>query len=256
MKFVIVIAFIFIGSALAIYQGDDALLGEFPYTVSLTHFDEHICGGFVYSNYFVLTAASCLIGRSEWDVAVVVAQYSLILQDPEENRIQARTFYINPEYNETYRTNDLALIKLNQPITYGLYVNFSYYDEVNDTYTSAEVMGWGAIMDGGPPSTKLRKAIVSLPADCQSYGIEEFVLNTMICAGIHDLGQDRSSPCEFDQGSPLVQGDYVVGIASKNRGCGGNFAPTIYTRLAAFYPWISNVAGKQPIPSLMDMGDY
>jgi hypothetical protein len=26
---------------------------------------------------------------------------------------------------------------------------------------------------------------VSLPADCQSYGIEEFVLNTMICAGIH-----------------------------------------------------------------------
>lgn len=84
--------------------------------------------------------------RSEWDVAVVVAQYSLILQDPEENRIQARTFYINPEYNETYRTNDLALIKLNQPITYGLYVNFSYYDEVNDTYTSAEVMGWGAIM--------------------------------------------------------------------------------------------------------------
>lgn len=77
---------------------------------------------------------------------MVVAQYSLIQQDPEENRIQARTFYINPEYNETYHTNDLALIKLNQPITYGLYVNFSYYDEVNDTYTSAEVMGWGAIM--------------------------------------------------------------------------------------------------------------
>ena len=46
----------------AISRGDDALLGEFPYMVSVTHNDEHICGGFVYSNYFILTAASCLVG--------------------------------------------------------------------------------------------------------------------------------------------------------------------------------------------------
>lgn len=47
---------------IAISQGDDAGEGEFPYIVSVTYNDEHICGGFIYSNYFVLTAASCLIG--------------------------------------------------------------------------------------------------------------------------------------------------------------------------------------------------
>lgn len=46
----------------AISQGDEAGEGEFPYIVSVTYNDEHICGGFLYSNYFVLTAASCLIG--------------------------------------------------------------------------------------------------------------------------------------------------------------------------------------------------
>nr|CAH0112824.1 unnamed protein product [Daphnia galeata] len=247
----VVIVIAFIGSALAISQGDDAQVGEFPYIVSVTHNDEHICGGFVYSNYFVLTAASCLIGKSPWDTTVVVAQLSLIQQDPDEIRIQALNFYINPEYNETFRTNDLALIKMNQPIPYGRYVNFSYYDEVNDTDTSAVVMGWGATQDGGPPSSKLRKAIVSLPADCQSYGIDEFVYNTMICAGISE--QDTSSPCNFDQGSPLVQDNFVVGIVSKNRGCNGNFPPTIYTRLSAFHVWIASVAGKQPIPQWISM---
>ncbi len=82
--------------------------------------------------------------KSPWDTTVVVAQLSLIQQDPDEIRIQALNFYINPEYNETFHTNDLALIKMNQPIPYGRYVNFSYYDEVNDTDTSAVVMGWGA----------------------------------------------------------------------------------------------------------------
>ena len=78
-------------------------------------------------------------------MAVVVAQSSLIQQDPDESRIQALAFHIYPGYDETYETNDVALIKMNQPIPYGSYVNFSYYDDANETDTSAIVMGWGAI---------------------------------------------------------------------------------------------------------------
>lgn len=60
--------------------------------------------------------------------------------------------------------------------------------------------------------------------------------------------QDFASPCDYDEGSPLVQDGMVVGIMSKNRGCGDAFPPTIYTRLVAFFSWITSIAGQQPIP--------
>ncbi len=34
--------------------------GEFPYIVSLQLNDKHICGGLIYNDLFVLTAASCV----------------------------------------------------------------------------------------------------------------------------------------------------------------------------------------------------
>ena len=34
--------------------------GEFPYVVSLQLNDRHICGGFIYNDHWVITAASCV----------------------------------------------------------------------------------------------------------------------------------------------------------------------------------------------------
>lgn len=60
-----------------------------------------------------------------------------------------------------------------------------------------------------------------------------------------------SSPCAYDEGSPLVQKisneDVVVGIMSKNRGCETNGPPSIFTRLSAYYAWFQANAGLQPI---------
>ena len=61
------------------------------------------------------------------------------------------------------------------------------------------------------------------------------------------------SPCAYDEGSPLVQKilneDIVVGILSKNLGCGTNDPPSIFTRLSVFYSWFQNNAGLQPTVS-------
>ena len=35
---------------------------EFPYLVSLSENDQHICGGFIYNDRWIVTAASCLHG--------------------------------------------------------------------------------------------------------------------------------------------------------------------------------------------------
>lgn len=62
-----------------------------------------------------------------------------------------------------------------------------------------------------------------------------------------------SSPCQYDEGSPLIQTinsiDYAVGIMSKNKGCGADAVSTIYTRLTAYYAWFNEIAGLQPTPA-------
>lgn len=44
-----------------IYNGITAVEKEFPYVVSVG--EAHLCGGFIYSSNFVVTAASCVYGQ-------------------------------------------------------------------------------------------------------------------------------------------------------------------------------------------------
>lgn len=42
--------------------GTKAREGEFPFVVSITKDGEHLCGGFIYNQRFIVTAASCVLG--------------------------------------------------------------------------------------------------------------------------------------------------------------------------------------------------
>ena len=47
---------------------------------------------------------------------------------------------------------------------------------------------------------------------------------------------EQGSPCQYDEGSPLVQSNVVIGIMSNRLGC--TFpSSTIFTRVSAYYPW-------------------
>lgn len=45
-----------------IIGGDLAATGQFPYVVSIIENDRHFCGGFIYSNRWIVTTASCVAG--------------------------------------------------------------------------------------------------------------------------------------------------------------------------------------------------
>ena len=58
------------------------------------------------------------------------------------------------------------------------------------------------------------------------------------------LGTPAGSPCQFDEGSPLVQvtpdGKKVVGILSRVRVCDTE-TPAVYTRIVSYYSWVSAI---------------
>ncbi|XP_046639651.1 trypsin-1-like [Daphnia pulicaria] len=229
-----------------------ALSAAVPHLVSITIDGQHICGGFIYSNSWVVTAASCVIGYLPSQVKVVVAQVSLITQDVDEQAISVFKIIVNEGYVPDTKLHDIAMLQMATTITFGPRVNLIRYDEAEEVGgTTVKLAGWGATTVGGTPSTKLREITVTLPATCTGiYTAEEFNSNYMLCGG--GSPADVGSPCQYDEGSPLVQTigttSYAIGIMSKNNGCGSGFAPTIYTRLTAYYAWLNKNGGLQPAP--------
>ncbi len=59
-----------------------------------------------------------------------------------------------------------------------------------------------------------------------------------------NLEEDEASPCAYDEGSPLLQDDIVIGIMARQVKCGASpYFSSIYTRLSAYYRWLQQNAG-------------
>ncbi|XP_057365122.1 trypsin alpha-like [Daphnia carinata] len=244
-----------------INEGTLAEPGNYPYVVSITENDRHICGGFIYSARWIVTAASCVEGKTPSTLRVVAGQVSAINLDPNEQTVSVYTVTIFPQYDSDLKLNDIALLKLTADINMdGENVDFVGYNEaVNGV--DAEIMGWGATFEGGFESVNLRYATAFINVKgagdlCGTFDTTAFNFATMICAStVADPPPARAvgSPCKYDEGSPLVQKlgtdsvATVVGILSKSDDCSLDTAVSVYTRVSIFYSWLINTAGQQPV---------
>ncbi|XP_046639652.1 trypsin-1-like [Daphnia pulicaria] len=229
-----------------IVNGHEATRGEFPWLVSISENGQHICGGFIYSDRNIVTTASCLFGKANEALKVKVGAFVLETPEANEQNIEVLSVSIYPSFDHVYQMDDLALINIKRPIVFSDTVKPIRYEELVESLHTATIAGWGVTSEGGVWEQRLHKTnVFNLTADCRFYGQNEYSFNYMICAG-----DGTTSPCDYDQGSPLVQssdtGNIVVGIMSKNRGCVAPYPPTIYTRLSSYYPWLKQTAGQQP----------
>ncbi|WP_329168030.1 serine protease [Streptomyces sp. NBC_01267] len=242
-----------IAPAQAIVGGADVRRGEFPHMAGLVDkgSGQVFCGGSLISDQYVLTSASCLRGRTPATTAVLLGDVDTATgtDTPYARLYPSGRWTVNPAFDAATDRNDIALIQLgskaelNQGVSPVLLDTSGPSDHVGQT---AEAVGWGTRIFGGPQPTKVQKAalrVISVQQCRNTYG-DKLDASSQMCTFAA-----RAGTCQYDTGGPLVihlNGRlHLVGLISYGQGCAGGY-PDVYTRVAAYRHWIEQIVGSLP----------
>ncbi|EFX72217.1 hypothetical protein DAPPUDRAFT_231459 [Daphnia pulex] len=229
-----------------IVGGTAAAAGEIPYQAALI-LGNSLCGGTLIAPSIILTAAHCLSGKTQTSVSTFTVRVNTLALNGATTGSVSRgvtKFVIHPSYVSTTNDNDIALMKLDSPITN---VKLATLPAVAtscspaSTYAgqSALISGWGTTSSGGSISQTLLKATVNVLDNTACKLQYSTLTNNMICAAAP--GKDT---CQGDSGGPMMVGGVQVGITSFGNGCAlPNFAG-VYTRVTQYLSWISSTSAS------------
>ncbi|XP_034651462.1 trypsin 3A1 [Drosophila subobscura] len=238
---------------------------EFPYQASVQLHGQHICGGAVIGDHFVLTAAHCFEALEPWSVL----DYSVRVGSSEHasggHLLSLQQIIPHGGYNPQSHDNDLALLILNARLNFteGLQaVPLASAQQPPTAQTRLLVSGWGFQSEEQQQETEAGSSVASILrfvdvdhvdlGQCRlAYRQVLPITQGMLCAA--RAGHDS---CQGDSGGPLVgfQQDgsaTLYGIVSWGLGCANPDYPGVYTSVAAFRRWIDAQVGAWGWNSLL-----
>jgi len=229
-----------------IVGGTPAAAGEFPFQAALL-LGNSLCGGTLISPSIILTAAHCLGGKTQASVSTFTVRVNTLALSGATTGSVTRgvtKFIVHPSYVSSTNDNDIALLKLNSPITNVKLASLPVAATScapASTYAgqSAVISGWGTTSSGGSISQNLLKATVTVLDNAACKLQYSTLTSNMICAAAP--GKDT---CQGDSGGPMMVGGVQVGITSFGNGCAlPNFAG-VYTRVTQYVSWISTTSAS------------
>ncbi|KAF3692073.1 Complement C1r subcomponent [Channa argus] len=242
-----------------IIGGNEAPENTIPWQVLLS-IDGARGGGMVIADRWIMTAAHNVV-ENEKTVSNDTIRIFMGLTDVNTDLtpgVYAASVHVHPEYNNPTSvdySNDIALIKLHEPITFDSFVMPICLPPEDATYhtgTMGLVSGFGIIKVDGKDFLKNKLQYVRLPLVNQETCSNSITLmtrgkdnvpiltNNMFCAGFPEGGKDS---CQGDSGGPFALHDneqfWAAGIVSWGFECGKRGTYGVYTKVANYLSWIS-----------------
>uniref|UniRef100_A0A8C2GS13 trypsin n=1 Tax=Cyprinus carpio TaxID=7962 RepID=A0A8C2GS13_CYPCA len=217
-----------------IVNGKEAEPHSRPYMVSVQSKEHHICGGFLISDRFVMTAAHCRKNSSS--VLTVVLGAHDLKKSENSVRFTVESYHQNPDYTIRSFHNDILLLKV---------TNCTYFSNI-EAGSVCSIAGWGSLAAKGKGSNHLMETNVKVMnnMECErKWGKEDFSTSQMMC--VHGDGGSCDVFMNYDRG-PLVCGDTAVGVTSFGDPdlCNSLKLPEVYIKISAYLSWIKDIIKK------------
>uniref|UniRef100_A0A3P9IKS6 Peptidase S1 domain-containing protein n=1 Tax=Oryzias latipes TaxID=8090 RepID=A0A3P9IKS6_ORYLA len=227
------LSFIVLLTFQGIINGKLAPEGSMQFMVSVQNKNGHLCGGFLVSEDFVVTAAHCDMGLKH----VILGGHNWKNSNVKTIKISNQCKHKN--YSDVVNGYDIMLLKVS--------IHLAPMGRNIKTIPLCSVAGWGRTERTYGPVDDLRVVNVSIidHNDCQQRwgGLPPNV----ICAG--GKYTDKGI-CHGDSSGPLVCNGKAVGIVSFNKGdnCKYPDMPNVYTDIREYVEWINNIITNKVCP--------
>jgi secreted trypsin-like serine protease len=247
------VASYFSGSETKIVGGKQAPLNAFPWQASIEvswiddPYRAHFCGGTIYADKWIVTAAHCVVSLSPKEISVTVGTNQL---GSGGARFTVNRVISKSNYDPKTKEHDIALLELVRPLTFGSAVKSipivtpEQEPALMKPGADATVVGWGSTSADGKAVRDLRYVtvpIVDRTVCNRPLAYDGQVTANMLCAGEVLGGKDS---CQGDSGGPLTvdtsTGPKLAGVVSFGKGCALPNLVGIYTRAPNYLAWITS----------------
>lgn len=223
-------------SAPRIIGGQTARPRQFPHQISIQYYDSHACGGSIINEYWILTAAHCIV-PSMADGLVVKAG-SLNLRNA--NTYEISLMISHEKYLDDESHNDIGLLRTRKPIQFNAFVQpIPLRSSVVGAGEIAVTSGWGRQVIDGPASDVLQflqfKTLSN--EECRNRmpeGYKTSIYADSLCV----QSVANRGVCDGDSGGSLIINGALVGVTAWITEYCGSFYPDVYTRVSEHVNWI------------------